>query len=229
MAELIVIFFNSFIMLNHPSRTAGVAPIVSHLLLKFPKIGYSISESFSIGVCVNIPRPRVFLTEMRFDGRAIKYRSPRYWRRRQRSRDRARRRRAGPFRDALRAGRSCRRDVVGIEQAYSWRAALSRILSVRLRARGAVGAGSAAWHRAAHRLAGSFHSAARQGVAPCFGDRGRPLSLRLARAAQPLGPLAPPRSPNRKGGRPAQGPSDDRLCLFGLPRGRCQTCCAERR
>ena len=47
-------------------------------------------------------------------------------------------------------------------------------------------------------------------------------------AAQPLGPLAPPRSPHGQGGRPAQGPSDDRLCLFGLPRGRCQTCCAER-
>ena len=68
-----------------------------------------------------------------------------------------------------------------------------------------------------------------KGLRPCFGDRGRPLSLRLARAAQPLGPLAPPRSPHGQGGRPAQGPSDDRLCLFGLPRGRCQTGCAERR
>ena len=75
--------------------------------------------------------------------------------------------------------KSCRRDVGGIKQAHSRRAALSRILPVPLRAGGTERAGGAAWHRAAHRLAGTFYSAARQGVTPDFRDPGRPHSFTI--------------------------------------------------
>ena len=119
-----------------------------------------------------------------------------HWGRHQRLRHRARCGGPGQFRFPLRNERFGERDVVLVDQARAWRAALSRILRVPAGPRGADRARNPLADRAPHHPSAAFRAAAPCRVAPGLAAAARAVSLRPYRrppsaAADALGRSRP--------------------------------------
>ncbi len=128
----------------------------------------------------------------------------------------------------MREGRSRARNLLPVGQACSRRVALSRILRVSPRPRGADRARSSASRRASHHLADAVRPASQPGATSGLDGQGRPVSLRsLGRAQDPTADAKPrPREGAR--GRAAAQEFQPRLRVLGLLGGRCATGCPER-